>query len=236
MKVLAVDTSSVVAGVAVLDDEQLLYEAYNHHRKNHSEILMPLVENALKSCSLTPRDIDLLAVSNGPGSFTGLRIGISTIKGLAQALDKPVAGVPTLDALAYNIISPQALVCPIMDARRDQVYTALYRRDKEDLIRLMPYSAIHISELADRLNEYGEPVIFTGDGILSYKEKLIDSIGELALFAPSYLALQRASVIAWLGRREALNGRTVSCFDLETFYLRQSQAEQMKKRCTGEGI
>src|SRR5690554_6478708 len=122
MKVLAIDSSSVVAGVAILDEHQLVYEVYNHHKRNHSEILMPIIEQALYSSSLTLQDLDLLAVSGGPGSFTGLRIGISTIKGLAQAMDKPVISVPTLDALAWNIISPGHLICPVMDARREQVY------------------------------------------------------------------------------------------------------------------
>jgi len=236
MKILAVDTSSVVAGIAVMDDEQLLYEAYSHNRRNHSEILMPLMEHALKSCGMTVQDIDLLAVSIGPGSFTGLRIGVSTIKGLAQALDIPIAGVPTLDVLAHNVITNNSLVCPVMDARRDQVYTALYRREGDFCTRLMPYSALHISELAEKLIGYGEPVIFTGDGIASYKAKLKEMMGDSALFAPSYLALQRASVIAWLGRKEAAAGRTVTCFDLEPFYLRQSQAEQTKIRQMGEGV
>src|SRR5690554_2851797 len=145
MKILAIDSSSVVAGVAVLADDQLLYEAYHHHKRNHSEILLPLIEEALLSSGIHLSELDLYAVSGGPGSFTGLRIGISTIKGLAQAVEKPVVSVPTLDALAWNSIGMEGLICPIMDARRDQVYTSLYRRKGEDCTRLMPYTAIPIN-------------------------------------------------------------------------------------------
>lgn len=232
MKVLAIDSSSVVAGVAILDDEQLLYEAYHHHKRNHSEILMPLIEEALLSSEIHPQDLDLFAVAGGPGSFTGLRIGISTIKGLAQAVDKPVVSVPTLDALAWNSIGMEGLICPIMDARRDQVYTSLYRREGEGCIRLMPYSALPISQLAEQLAAFRQSVLFLGDGLNAYREKLTELLKGFAFFAPAYLACQRASVIAWLGRRQALAGNSIHYRDLTPFYLRQSQAEQKRKQQT----
>jgi tRNA threonylcarbamoyladenosine biosynthesis protein TsaB len=228
MKVLAIDSSSVVAGAAILDDDRLLCEAYHHHKRNHSEILMPLVEEALDSSGLAPDQIDLFAVSSGPGSFTGLRIGISTIKGLAQALEKPVAAVPTLDALAYNIAYTDALVCPIMDARREQVYTSLYRREENGYSRILPYSAVPVEQLKKELLAFRQPILFVGDGIPAYRNMLMEMMGASALFAPPYLAYQRASVIACLGRRYALAGESIDCRDLQPFYLRQSQAEQKK--------
>ena len=230
MKVLAIDSSSVVAGVAVMDEDQLLFEAYHHHKRNHSEILMPLVEEALRSSDLCPQDIDLFAVSGGPGSFTGLRIGISTIKGLAQAVEKPVVAIPTLDAMAWNIVNIGGLISPIMDARRDQVYTSLYRREEKECIRLMPYSAMPLRELMDVLQSYREPVWFVGDGIGPYRAMLKEGMGDLALFAPPYLAYQRASVIAALGLKEARAGNTLQYRDLKPFYLRLSQAEQKKEQ------
>jgi tRNA threonylcarbamoyladenosine biosynthesis protein TsaB len=232
MKVLAIDSSSLVAGVAVLDGEQLLFEAYHHHKRNHSEILMPLVEEAFHSSGVHPNELDLLAVSSGPGSFTGLRIGISTVKGLAQALEKPVVSIPTLDALAWNIVGISGLICPIMDARREQVYTSLYRRSGEECNRLKPYSALDITYLAKQLTEYNEPIVFVGDGLWAYREKLKELLEDSAVFAPAYLACQRASTIAWLSRQEALSGNTIHYRDLKPFYLRQSQAEQKRKQQT----
>jgi tRNA threonylcarbamoyladenosine biosynthesis protein TsaB len=233
MKVLAIDSSSVVAGVAVLNQGRLVYEAYHHHKRNHSEILMPMVEEAMESSGLTVGEMDLFAVSSGPGSFTGLRIGISTIKGLAHAVDKPAAAVPTLDALAYNIAHTNALVCPIMDARREQVYTSLYRREGDRYARIMAYSAIPVEKLTEELLSYQEHVLFVGDGIPAYRELLTEKMGGKALFAPPYLAYQRASAVAWLGSKMAQNGDCVSYRDLKPFYLRQSQAEQKRAQQIG---
>ncbi|NLA84600.1 MAG: tRNA (adenosine(37)-N6)-threonylcarbamoyltransferase complex dimerization subunit type 1 TsaB [Clostridiales bacterium] len=230
MKVLAIDSSSVIAGVAVMDDNQLLYEIYHHNKKNHSEILMSMVEKCLDSCALKLSEIDVYAVSEGPGSFTGLRIGISTVKGLAQATDKPVAAIPTLDAMAWNIVGTNDLICPIMDARRNQVYSCLYRIEGEEYIRLMPYIALSIDELIDRLIVYKQPVRFIGDGIRPYRSILEEFLGEYALFAPPYLAYQRASVIAFLGFEAARAGKTVDYNSLKPFYLRKSQAEQKRNQ------
>ena len=230
MKVLAIDSSSVVAGVAILDGDQLLYEVYHHHKRNHSEILMPLVEEALNSSDLQPEDIDLFAVSEGPGSFTGLRIGVSTIKGLAQAVEKPVVAVPTLDAMAWNIVSSGVLVCPIMDARRNQVYTSVYRRQGDECNKLMPYSALPLEELTEHLNTYREDVTFVGDGIPVYRSLPEEKMGMRAIFAPPYLAYQRASVIACLGQKQALAGNEIHYRELKPFYLRKSQAEQKRKQ------
>ncbi len=231
MKVLAIDSSSVVAGVAILDADRLLYEEVQHHEKNHSVILMPMVEQALDSCQLTLKQIDLFAVSGGPGSFTGLRIGISTVKGLAQAVEKPAAAVSTLDALAYNVTGPEdALVCPVMDARRDQVYTCLYRREGSRYVPLMPYSALPVEQLADQLILSQKSVYFVGDGIPVYRDRLSARLGKSAWFVPPYLTYQRASVIGWLGMREAAEGKAVPYQNLKPFYLRPSQAEQKRAR------
>jgi len=233
MNILAVDTSSIVVSVAVMNDDKLLYEAYCRHDRNHSDVLMSLIEDTLLNCGIHQKDLDLIAVSIGPGSFTGLRIGISTVKGLAQAIDKPVVSVSTLDALAWNIVGSNGLVCPIMDARNDQVYTCLYQRNGAELNKLMPYSAMHITKLVQHLADFKRPVIFAGDGLEVYSQKLKEMMGEAAFFAPGYLTCQRASVIAWLGRQEALAGNILHYKDLKPFYLRQSQAEQKRKHQTG---
>lgn len=234
MKVLAVETSSLVAGVAILDDDRLIYEGYNHHKRNHSEILMPMVENALSSCELSLRDIDVYAVSKGPGSFTGLRIGIATVKGLAEAVERPIAAIPTLDVLAYNFPYWTGLVCPILDARREQVYTCIYRWEQDQHTRLIEYKAIPIAELAETLINYNEPVIFVGDGIKNYKEIIIQKIADKAYFAPTYLSQQRAAAAAWLGLGYVQEGKCINYSELVPFYLRQSQAEQKKYKMQGE--
>lgn len=228
MRILALESSSVVAGVAIMDNLTLVYEAYHHHKRNHSRILIPLVEEALLSADLGLNDIDLIAVSKGPGSFTGLRIGISTVKGLAQAAEIRIAAIPTLDILAYNIKTMDRLVCPIMDARRDQVYTCLYMWKHGDYEKLIPYSAVHIDDLAMIINEYDQPVVFVGDGVFQYKAVLNEKLDQLADFAPSHLCCQRASTTAWLGHIYAHRGKCISAYELEPFYLRKSQAEQKK--------
>src|SRR5690554_3347095 len=152
MKVLAVESSSVVAGVAIISDDRLLYEGYYHNKKNHSCTLMPMVENALEMSGVNLSDIDVFAVTKGPGSFTGLRIGIATIKGLTIATGKPVAAIPTLDSLCYNIPNFHGIVCPILDARRNQVYACYYKRTQNSngYERLDDYLALPITELIER--------------------------------------------------------------------------------------
>lgn len=234
MKVLAIESSGLVAAVAVTDGERLVGEFMLNHRKTHSQQLMPLVEQLLQNLGMTPQDIDLFAVSQGPGSFTGLRIGISTIKGLAQALNKPVIGIPTLDGLAYNLAWSEGLICPIMDARREQVYTSIYRwytpegqqGGKGCLERLEEYMAIPVVELLEKLKAWGKPVIFNGDGVPVYQGIIEQKLGAQAGFAPATSLMQRASSIASLAIMKDQSGNIGSYFELTPFYLRKSQAER----------
>lgn len=226
MKVLAIESSSVVAGTALLDGEQVIYEGYSHNKLNHSQILMPLVEEALSAGDIKAADVDLYAISKGPGSFTGLRIGISTVKGLAMAFNKPIAAIPTLDLLACNFPFYSGYICPVMDARREQVYTALYKWDRNDLIQLEPYKASRVSELIEKARQYDEPILFTGDGVKPYKAAITENLRSKAIFAPPNLRHQRASAAAWLATSYFEKNLCISYRDLEPFYLRQSQAEQ----------
>lgn len=225
MKILAVESSGMVAAVAVVRDGRLMGEFLLDHKKTHSQQLMPLIDQLLNNLDMGLKDIDVLAVSKGPGSFTGLRIGLATVKGLAQSLDKPVIGVATLDGLAYNLLSRDGLICPIMDARRDQVYTAIYRSDGE-LERLTDYMAIPVTELIQRLNSFDEPVIFNGDGVLVYQDMIKKEMGDKALMAPTNHLMQHASSIACIAFKMLESGNTHSYIDLVPFYLRKSQAEQ----------
>lgn len=226
MKVLAVDTSSIVATVAIMEDEKLIGEYIINHKKTHSQKLMPMIKEIMNSVELKVDHIDLFAAAIGPGSFTGIRIGVATIKGLAHAVDKPVVGVSTLDGLAYNLPYTQHLICPIMDARRGQVYNAVYRWKEEDLQILKAYRALSIEELIQELKSRGEDVIFCGDGVPVFRTKLESELGELSKFAFANSNMQRASSIAALALQRARRGETESYMDLKPFYLRKSQAER----------
>lgn len=232
MMVLAVESSGTVAAVAVAKGEKLMGEFFLDHRRTHSQQLMPLIEGLLNSLDIGLRDMDVFAVSKGPGSFTGLRIGIATVKALAQAHDRPVIGVPTLDGLAHNLKAREGLVCPIMDARREQVYTSVYRSGGDDnhlgkgFERLDEYMALPVTELIDKLMVYNEPVLFGGDGIIPYWGIIEDRMGTKAHKAPISLMMQRASSVACLALEAAQSGRTQNYTQLVPFYLRKSQAEQ----------
>lgn len=234
MKVLAVDTSSDVASVAVLERDRVLSEFTIHHKKTHSQKLLPMISEVLRSLELTPGDIDLFAASSGPGSFTGLRIGVTTVKAMAYAAKKPVVGVPTLDALAYNIPLCDRLVCPLMDARNNQVYTAIYGWDKDIPVNITEYMGIPINELADILKSKNKPVIFLGDAVEIHKAYLKGEFGERCVFAPVGLLLQRAVSVARAAIDRASNGFTENCFEMLPFYLRKSQAErELEKKQLG---
>jgi tRNA threonylcarbamoyladenosine biosynthesis protein TsaB len=235
MKVLAIESSSVVISVAVMDEHRLLAEYILNQERNHSSKLMPMIQEVLDSIPLALKDIDVFAVASGPGSFTGLRIGMATVKGLAQAFNRPTVGIPTLDGLAFNLACVKGLICPIMDARREQVYTSVYRWRGNAPERLEEYSAVAVKDLVEVLNKWDEPVNFCGDGIFAYRDIIESEMKNRAVFAPSTHALQRASSIAWLALKTALAGDAQSYLELQPFYLRKSQAEQRReKRCRDE--
>lgn len=223
MKILALDSSATVATVALCEDERLLAEYTLNNGNTHSETLLPMVESVLGNFSLTAKDIDLFAASTGPGSFTGVRIGAATVKGLAFSMDKPCVGVSTLEAIAYNLIGHKGLICPVMNARRSQVYTALFRSDGQTLERLMPDSALSISELDGKLSEYSEEIMLCGDGYGITKEGLkLTHTGT----TPERLIHQSAYSVAAVAYAAYKNGLSVSDGALKVNYLRPSQAER----------
>ncbi|MCT4619751.1 MAG: tRNA (adenosine(37)-N6)-threonylcarbamoyltransferase complex dimerization subunit type 1 TsaB [Marinisporobacter sp.] len=235
MKILALDTSSIVATVAVMDDDQLIGEYIINHKRTHSQKLMPMIEELLKSCELAIKDMDIIAVAKGPGSFTGLRIGVATAKGLAHAVDIPVVGISTLDALAFNMPFSEGIICPILDARRSQVYTAVYKWDDETLNNIEEPIAISIEELVEKLLKRPEKVVFLGDGIKANKEYLIEKLKDRAVFPPNSVKMQRASSVAQLAMERAKNGEVENYYELVPTYLRKSEAERQyeekMKRC-----
>lgn len=228
MIVLSIDSSSKVATVAILKDDVLLGEYILNDKREHSVILVPLIENLLKKCNLTIDDIDGYVVSKGPGSFTGLRIGMATIKGMSFGNNKPYISISSLDALAYNLISFNGIICPIMDALRENVYTALYKNNNDNLEKIMDYTAMDIDKLVDLLKTKNEDVIFVGDGVYKHKQYICDNFPK-AHFAPTHLNIIRASSLGELGLQLLKDG---FCDDSNSspIYLKKPQAERELER------
>ena len=225
MKILALDSSATVATAALFEDGRLLAEFTLNNGNTHSETLLPMVEAVLKMYGETPDGIDVFAATTGPGSFTGVRIGAATVKGLAFGTGKPCVEVSTLEAIAENLAFRDGLICPVMNARRSQVYTALFRAKDGVLDRLMEDSAISIEELDELLSKYGEPVSFSGDG---YSITVSALKKTEALVTPERLRHQSAASVAEVAYRKALSGDTVSDRDMKVTYLRPSQAERTR--------
>lgn len=223
MKILSLDTSATVASVAIAEDSTPLAQYTLNAKNTHSETLLPMIEASLKSLSLNPCDIDLFALSAGPGSFTGVRIGAATVKGLAFASSKPCVEVSTLEALAQNLVIVKGLICPVMNARRSQVYTALFRSDGNTLTRLMPDSALSIEELDELLSQYGEAVFLVGDGYDICKQGFNKT--ELS-YVPEPMRLQSALSVAAIALKKYENGESCTDSALSVNYLRPSQAER----------
>ena len=229
MKILGIDSSGMVAGAAIVEDGVTIAEYTVNFKKTHSETLLPMVEEILSMTETGIDTVDAIAVAAGPGSFTGLRIGAATAKGLAVAVECPGIAVPTCHALAMNLWGTNRLVCPIMDARRNQVYTAIYRFQDEKLVPLTEQMALDIAELSERLNKMGEPVIFTGDGCPVFEDRLKELMQVPYLFAPAHANRQRAAAVAALGAEYFAEGRYENADDMKPIYLRKSQAERERE-------
>ncbi len=230
MKILGIDSSGNVACVSLLSDGVLMGEYSINNKLTHSQTLLPMVDVMLQTAGVQPEELDFVAISAGPGSFTGLRIGAATAKGLAQALGIPLIKVPTLAALAYNLAGVPGLVCPVMDARRGQVYAGVYRYEGEQLTSVLPEQAVDMGELLARLNDMGERVTFLGDGVPVHRERLEKECEVPCGFAPVHLALQRAGSVAALASQADLYAAIGVCqMEAAAFapeYLRVSQAER----------
>ena len=226
MKLLAVESATLSGGVALLDGDRLLGEITLNIAITHSERLMSAVDRLLADCGLGPADLDGLAVSVGPGSFTGLRVGLATVKALAMALDLPVAPVPTLDALASRLPFADAPVCPILDARKGEVYLSLYRWRGDSMAREWDYLALAPEAAAARLEP---PVILLGDGVEACRPWL-DRLGAGARVAPAAQRLPSAAAVAGLGLAVLAGGGGVSAEALAPLYLRPSEAELKSRR------
>ncbi len=251
MKILALDSSGLVASVALAEDDNLIAEYTIQYKKTHSQTLLPMLEEIRRMVDLDMDTVDAIAVAAGPGSFTGLRIGSATAKGLAFAMEKPIIPVPTLEGLAWQMYGTDALVCPIMDARRNQVYTGLYEfvdrfgkhsllpedvkspqtgtdtaQNAYDMRVVEEQCAVAFDEIAQKINRTGRKVVFVGDGIPVFRERMAEGLQVPWLPAPAHRNRQSAACIAALGRVYYAQGRAVNGTQHVPEYLRLSQAER----------
>jgi tRNA threonylcarbamoyladenosine biosynthesis protein TsaB len=230
MKILAIETATMLGGIALLNDSAgLIAEIRLNVKSTHSERLMTGLDHILKQSSLTISDIDFFALSIGPGSFTGLRIGLSTVKGLSYATGKPVVTVPTLEAMALNFPYCKYPLCTLLDARKNEVYAALFRWDGDGFKRLLRESAMPVSKLAETITQYIEDkVLLTGEGTLLYRDKIIKYLGERAIIASPEKMTPSPANVAILGIRKALKGEFSELSSIVPFYIRRSEAELKK--------
>lgn len=249
MKIIAIDSSGLVASVAIAEDENVVAEYNVQYKKTHSQTLLPMLDELKKMVDLDLKTVDAIAISKGPGSFTGLRIGSATAKGLGLALGIPIVEITTLDGLACNLYGTDKIVCPIMDARRNQVYTGLYTYIEEtgsdeegepfgyELQTLLPQCAVPIEEIADKCNQQNKEIIFLGDGVPVFREQLKELMKVPYGFAPAHMNRQRAASFAFLAFRYIREGKVVTAAEHAPEYLRLSQAEREKAaKSRAEGV
>ena len=223
MKILAFDSTAITASAAVSEDEKLLAEITLNNGNTHSQTLLPMAESLFKMLSITADDIDIFACSQGPGSFTGVRIGAATVKGMAFGRDRACVGVSTLEALAYNLRGYEGIICPVMNARRSQVYTAIFESDGKKITRLCEDMAIAASELDEMLAAYGKKVYLSGDGIDVALSEFTETTVE---YTPEEQRYQSAYSVSQVALELYKNGKYVSDAELTATYLRLSQAER----------
>lgn len=252
MKIIAIDSSGLTASVAVIEDENLIAEYNVQYKKTHSQTLLPMLDEIKGMIDLDMKSIDAIAIAKGPGSFTGLRIGSATAKGLAGALEIPIAEISTLEGLACNLYGSDALIVPMMDARRSQVYTGIYTFEAAfnmengegdessvkgyELKTLLSDCAVSVEDLISKVNELsdslGKQIIYLGDGVPVYKDKINELTNSVYCFAPAHMNRQRAASFGFLAIDMIKKGNIVTAFDHAPEYLRLSQAERERN----EGI
>jgi len=237
MKILAIDSSGVPASAAIVEDGCLLAEYTVHYKKTHSQTLLPMIDEVAKMTELDKSALDAVAVAGGPGSFTGLRIGSATAKGIALALKIPIINVPTLEGLATNFYGSENLICPMLDARRSEVFAGIYCYEEDGegcaLKVLTDQTPVSVEKLCAKLNflyeQTGKKVILLGDGSVMYR-KMIDSILVAPhIYAPANMNEQRAASVAVRAEEMAAEGKTETAEEHRPIYLRVSQAERVRE-------
>ncbi len=234
MNILAIDSSGLSASVAVLSDEVIRAEFSVCNRLTHSETLMPMIDAVLSSSGIALDEMDAIAVAEGPGSFTGLRIGAATAKGLAEAVCKPVIGIPTVDGLAQNMAYYDGIIVPLMDARRNETYTGMYTFEGDKLKVIREQCAVPLDDILEDINHRDTATVFLGDGIGVFKEQIEEKCAVPHLYAPASLCLQRASSVAVLAEQYFRKGKMTDAAGFAPVYLRVSQAERQGARAVTE--
>ena len=229
MNILGIDSSGLVASVALQSDDKLVGEYTIHNKKTHSQTLLPMIHDMLEMADVSVKELDAIAIASGPGSFTGLRIGAATAKGLGGALSIPLIAVPTLEGLAYNLAGAEALVCPIMDARRQQAYYGIYDVSNEVPVEIEKPDAAPIEVVLQKAKETKREVIFLGDGVPVHREALQQGLNVAWKEAPAHMNRQSAASVAVLGARYYDEGKIVSAEAFRPDYLRKSQAERERE-------
>ena len=229
MKILGLDSSGIVASVAIVEDDSLIAEYTVNYKKTHSQTLLPMIAEIVKMIEIDMDSIDAVAITGGPGSYTGLRIGSATAKGIGLALNKPIINVPTMDALAYNLYSSQYVICPIMDARRGQVYTGIYKFEETEMKTIKPQCIMMIDELIKELDTIKESVMFLGDGVDVHKQLIDDIMDTKHYYAPASMNRHKASTLGTIAEIYYKNGKTETAKEHKPEYLRLSQAERELK-------
>ena len=229
MKILGLDSSGLVASVAVVEDDNLLAEYTVNYKKTHSQTLLPMLDEIAAMVELDLKTLDAIAVAGGPGSFTGLRIGSATAKGLGLALEKPLIQIPTVDGIAYNLCGDRDLVCPLMDARRNQVYTGLYEFKGNEMQVLLSQRAVGIEEILDIADSFERDVVFLGDGVPVFRDFIQEHIHVPYRFAPAHMNKQRASAVASLALQYYAKGELQTAAEHRPEYLRMAQAERERR-------
>ena len=226
MKILALDSSGLVASVAVAQDDVLVAEYTVNYKKTHSQTLLPMLDEIVSMTEMDLGSIDAIALAAGPGSFTGLRIGAATAKGLGLALDKPIVSVPTVDALAYNLYDTDKVICPMMDARRKQVYTGLYTFVDGKMQVLKEQTACPVEEILEECNARGRKVVFLGDGVPVCRSIIEEMVTVPYAFAPAHMSRQRAGAVGMRAFDYIRENKTETAAEHAPVYLRKSQAER----------
>ncbi len=227
MLVFGIDTCCMAATAAIMNEKIMVAQTVINQNKTHSQIMMPQIEQMFNAASVDPTEVDAFAAAVGPGSFTGVRIGVATAKALAQAANKPCIAVSTLEALAFSSKYFDGIISPVLDARRNQVYNALFYGGR-DLTRMTDDRALALDELLAELKQYGKKVLFNGDATLVFEDEIRSTLGELAYFAPKVSNLNLAGAVAEIGLDKLKNGETTGYEKLIPEYIRLSQAEREK--------
>ncbi len=234
MLVFGIDTCCMAATAALVNDDIMVAQTVINQNKTHSQIMMPQIEQMFRAAEVDPKLVDAYAAAVGPGSFTGVRIGVATAKAMAQAANKPCIAVSTLEALAFSSKFFDGIVSPILDARRGQVYNALFEGGKDGLTRICDDRALALDELLQQLKSTNKPVIFMGDATLVFKAEIIAVLGEKAFFAPKIYNLNLGGAVAEIGLEMLKSGETTEYSKLVPSYIRLSQAEREKLEREGK--